>query len=184
MLQAIHLLFSPICVLDHFCWSMAEGKWRNEAKKIFKWKGDICVISLSSRFIVVLLLRLPFEKEKNLEKKKRCTFLHRWCSYSSIVLGGEREMCYLTGGLTSCYCRLKCSIKTLTSRVRIPTSPVLMKSWNILFSAIKHTHKETRKRKKGEKKHLVTYLLNKCNIGVYLWQDWRAGVMNGFSEVI
>lgn len=38
--------------------------------------------------------------------------------------------------------------------------------------------------RKGEKKYLVTYLLSKCNTGVYLWQDWRAGIMNGSSEVI
>lgn len=38
--------------------------------------------------------------------------------------------------------------------------------------------------RKGKKKYLVTYLLSKCNTGVYLWQDWRAGIMNGSSEVI
>lgn len=40
----------------------------------------------------------------------------------------------------------------------------------MLFSAIKHTQEKTTKKreKEGGKKHLVTYLLNKCNIGVYL----------------
>lgn len=138
------LVVSNLC-LGSFLLKYEEGKWRNEAKKIFKWKGDICVISLSSRFIVVLLLRLSFEKKK-IESVNfsidHVVILPLYC----VV----KEKCVIRL-VASQVARLKCSIKTLTSRVRISTSPVLMKSWNILFSAIKHTHKETRKRKKGEK---------------------------------
>lgn len=44
---------------------------------------------------------------------------------------------------------------------------------------------KARKKKKISKENdLVTYLLNKCNTGMYLWQDWRAGIMNGCSGVI
>lgn len=41
--------------------------------------------------------------------------------------------------------------------------------------------KETTRGGEGEE---LTYLLKRCNVGVYLWQDWRADVMNSFSEVI
>lgn len=72
------------------------------------------------------------------------------------------------GLVASQQARLKGSIKMVTSRVRVSTSCVLIRA-EMLFTAIKYTQEETtKKRRKGGKKHLVTYLLNKCNIGVYL----------------
>lgn len=55
----------------------------------------------------------------------------------------------------------------------------------ILKAETPHWVQDNNKEKKGRGGgHLVTYLLNNCNIRVYLWHDWRAGIMNGFSEVI
>lgn len=56
--------FSPICLTDHFCRSPAEGKWREEAKRMIKSRNNFYVVSLNSRFIPVLLLWLRLKKKK------------------------------------------------------------------------------------------------------------------------
>lgn len=56
--------FSPICLTDHFCWSPAEGKWREEAKRMIKSRNNFYVVSLNSRFIPVLLLWLRLKKKR------------------------------------------------------------------------------------------------------------------------
>lgn len=55
--------FSPICLTDHFCRSPAEGKWREEAKRMIKSRNNFYVVSLNSRFIPVLLLWLRLKKK-------------------------------------------------------------------------------------------------------------------------
>lgn len=60
--------------------------------------------------------------------------------------------------------KLKGSIQIVTSRVKVSTSHVLIRA---KISNIACT-KEDNKMETKNKKHLVTYLLNKCNIGVNL----------------
>lgn len=177
MRQAIHLSFSPICLSDHFCWSLAKrgGKWREEAKRMIESKNDSCVVSLNSRFILVLLLWLRLFRG---EKKKGGRQVNRLAILSS----------YLVAKVKSASKRAM-DEKSFNKMQHLEGFPILLtcsrRAWNIAFSAIKHAHEETTKQDEtGEINHLVTYLLNKCNTGVYLWQDWRAGIMNGFSKVI
>lgn len=62
--------FISRCLSDHFCPRLAEGKRRNEAQKMIKSRGDSCVVLLSTRFILVLLLWLQSSKWK--KKSKQC----------------------------------------------------------------------------------------------------------------
>lgn len=120
MRQVIHFSFSSICLSDHFCRSLAEGKWRNGAKQMIKSKGDSCVVSLSSRFILVLLLWLQCSG-KNVRQSVNPFIDHLVILSSYLVVTVK---CVI--GLVASRARLKGSIKLVTSKVRVFTSHVLI----------------------------------------------------------
>lgn len=181
--------FSPICLTDHFCRSPAEGKWREEAKRMIKSRNNFYVVSLNSRFIPVLLLWLQLKKKKRWGGGKRCR-----------GGGGGWQVNHLVILSSFLVAKVKCALRSGASKQagdekrlsemqhgeRCSPVSAAQAAWDISLGAIKHPRETTtKKKKKGKRrKHLVTYLLNKCNTGVYLWQDWRAGVMNGRSKVI
>ena len=148
MRQAIHFSFSPICLSDHFCWSLAERKWRNGAKQMIKSKGDSCVVSLSSRFILVLLLWLQCGRKKKGRQSVNPFIDHLVILSSYLVV---KVKCVI-GLVASQQARLKGSIKTVTSRVKSPHVPCAYKGWNMLFTAIKaYTGEDNKKGREGKK---------------------------------
>ncbi len=128
MRQAIHFSFPPICLSDHSCQSLAEGKWGNGAKQMIKSKGDSCVVSLSSRFILVLLLWLRCSGKNGRQSVN--PFIDHLVILSSYLV--VKVKCVI-GLVASQQARLKGSIKKVASRVRVSTAHVLIRA-EIRFS--------------------------------------------------
>lgn len=66
---------------------------------MIKSKGDSCVVSLSSRFILVLLLWLQCSGEKNARQSVNPFIDHKVILSSYLVVKGECD--YWIGGLTT-----------------------------------------------------------------------------------
>ena len=153
---------------------ISAGAWQrgkpNRAKQ--RLKGNSCVVSLNSRFILVLLLWLQCGRKMG--GKVYIPSLITWLYFHHIW--------WLRWNVL-----LDCGPTTSQIKRFNKTGAIKGESLQLLcaYEARNIVHAQEKTTQGGKKgKHLVTYLLNKCNIGVYVWQDWRAGIMNGFSEVI
>lgn len=88
---------------------------------MIKSKDDSCVVSLNSRFILVLLLWLQCSRRNGRQSVN--PFIDHLVMLSSYLV--VKVKCVI-GSVASQQARLKDSIKTVTERVRVSTSHVLL----------------------------------------------------------
>lgn len=152
-----------ICLTDHFCWSPAEGKWREEAKRMIKSRNNFYVVSLNSRFIPVLLLWLRLKKKGGGVGRGVGEGVGGWQVNHLVILSSflvAKVKCALRSGASKQAGDEK-RLSEMQHGERYSPVSAAQAAWDISLGAIKHPHETTTKKKRERERKTFSNLFIK-----------------------